>query len=113
MIDKRTIFEIHRLKDLGWSERRIAQEIRLGRNTVKKYLENPEQVVSKRSPKPSKLEPFRDLINQFLEQDPLVKAPVVLQRLQSQGFDGKNHHFAGLSSKSTGKDKTQRALYPF
>jgi transposase len=89
MIDKRTIFEIHRLKDLGWTERRIAREIRLGRNTVKKYLENPEQGVCKRSPRPSKLDTFRDLIDQFLEQDPLVKAPVVLQRLQSQGFDGK------------------------
>ena len=53
MIDKRTIFEIHRLKDFGWTERRIAREIRLGRNTVKKYLENPEQVVSKRSSKPA------------------------------------------------------------
>ncbi len=89
MIDKRTIFEIHRLKDLGWTERRIAREIRLGRNTVKKYLDNPEQVVCKRSPKPSKLDPFRDLIDQFLEQDSMVKAPVVLQRLQSRGFDGK------------------------
>jgi transposase len=89
MIDKRTIFEIHRLKDLGWRKRHIARELRLGRNTVKKYLENPEQLVCKRSPSSSKLDPFRDPINQFLEQDPLVKAPVVLQRLQSQGFDGK------------------------
>lgn len=89
MIDKRTIFEIHRLKDLGWSERRIARELKLGRPTVKKYLENPEQGVSKRPPGPSKLDPYRDLIDQFLEQDPQVNAPVVFQRLQGQEFDGK------------------------
>jgi len=89
MIDKRTIFEIHRLKDLGWSERRIARELKLGRATVKKYLENPEQIVSKKPPRPSKLDSYRELIDQFLGQDPLVGAPVILQRLKGQGFDGK------------------------
>jgi len=89
MIKKRTIFEIHRLKNLGWSDRRIARELRVGRTTVRKYLENPEQTVSKRTPKPSKLGSYRDLVDQLLEQDPLVKAPVVLQRLQQNGFDGK------------------------
>jgi len=89
MINKRTIFEIHRLKNLGWKERRIARELGIGRNTVKKYSENPEQAISKKTPGPSKLDPYRDLIDQFLEQDPLVKAPVLLQRLQQNGFDGK------------------------
>jgi len=89
MIKRRTIFEIHRLKNLGWSNRRIARELRVGRTTVRKYLENPEQTVSKRTPRPSKLDPYRDLIDQFLEQDPRVKAPVILQRLQQNGFDGK------------------------
>lgn len=89
MIDKRTIFEIHRLKNLDWSERRIAQELRLGRNTVKKYLVYPEKRFVQNSPKPSKLDPYRDLIDELLEQDPMVKGPVVLQRLQQNGFDGK------------------------
>ena len=88
MISKRTIFEIHRLKDLGWANRKIARELRLSRDTVKKYLENPEPV-HKQSVRTSKLDPYRDLISQFLEQDPQVKAPVVLQRLQQNGFDGK------------------------
>ena len=43
MISKRMVFEIYRLHNLGWSERRIARDMRLGRPTVKKYLENPEQ----------------------------------------------------------------------
>ena len=89
MISKRTIFEIYRLDNLGWSERRIARELRVGRTTVKKYLENPEPGLAKMRPRASKLDPYRDLIDQFLEQDPLAKAPVILQRLQQNGFDGK------------------------
>jgi transposase len=113
MIDKRTIFEIHRLKDLGWTERRIAREIRLGRNTVKKYLQNPEQGVCKRTPKPSKLDPFRDLIDQLLEQDPVVKAPVVLQRLQNQGFDGKITIVRDYLQKVRGKIKHREPFIRF
>jgi transposase len=89
MISKRTIFEIHRLDNLGWSERRIARELRVGRTTVKKYLENPEPGRAKKIPRASKLDPYRDLIDQLLEHDPLAKAPVILQRLQQNGFDGK------------------------
>ena len=89
MIDKRTIFEIHRLNDLGWSARKIARDLRLARTTVKKYLEEPAQSVVRRAHRGSKLDPYRELIDQFLEQDPEVKAPVVVQRLQSKGFDGK------------------------
>ena len=41
MIDKRTIFEIHRLKHLGWSNRKIARHLRIDRGSVKKYASNP------------------------------------------------------------------------
>ena len=87
-IDSHTIFEIHRLSDLSWSERKIARHLRIGRRTVKKYLNNP-QVPAKRRKRASKLDAYRELIDQLLEQEPEVKAPVVLQRLQQQGFDGK------------------------
>ena len=36
MIDKRTIFEIHRLKNMSWSNRKIARTLRIDRGTVKK-----------------------------------------------------------------------------
>ena len=35
MIDRKTVFEIHRLKNAGYSARQIARELRLGRDTVK------------------------------------------------------------------------------
>lgn len=88
-IDQHTIFEIHRLNDLNWSERKIARYLHVGRSTVKKYIDNPNPAPAKRKKKASKLDAYRELIEQFLEQDPQVKAPVVLQRIQQQGFDGK------------------------
>jgi transposase len=88
MINKRTIFEIHRLKHRGWSNRKIARHLRIDRGSVKKYVLNPT-VAQKRSPRASKIGPYRDLIKDLLDQDPSVSAPVVLQHLAKNGFDGK------------------------
>jgi transposase len=88
MIDERTIFEIHRLKHLGWSDRKISRQLRIDRASVKKYLKTPT-ATKKRVVQGSKLDPYRDLIDQLLEQDPSVSAPVVLQKLTAGGFDGK------------------------
>jgi len=89
MIDRQTVFEIHRLHNLGWKERKIARKLAISRPTVRKYIEDPEPVRQHRNPRTSKLDPFRDLIQAFLEKDPEVNAPVVLQRIGKQGFDGK------------------------
>jgi len=89
MIDRQTVFEIHRLHHLGWPERKIARSLRLSRPTVKKYIANPNPVRRTKIIKSSKLDPYQDRIKAFLEQDPDVKAPVVLQRISEDGFDGK------------------------
>lgn len=36
MIDRRTVFEIHRLNDAGYSARQIARELRLGQKNSQK-----------------------------------------------------------------------------
>ena len=41
MIDRRTIFEIHRMANEGSSVRKIAKNLQLNRKTVKKYLKDP------------------------------------------------------------------------
>ena len=64
-IDQHTIFEIHRLNDLSWSQRKIARHLRIGRPAVKKYLNNPDQTPTKRKKRTSKLDAYRDLIKQF------------------------------------------------
>ena len=89
MIDRKTVFEIHRFKNAGYSERQIAGEMRLGRDTVKKYLENPEATIARKKPKVSKLDTYCGLIDSFLEEYPLMQAPVILQRIQEKGFDGR------------------------
>ena len=113
MIDRRTVFEIHRRSNLGYSERKIAYELGLDRDTVKKYLKHPEIVVLPRLSKTSKLDPYSNLIDQFLEQDPYVKAPVVLQRLCENGFDGKISIVRDCLQKKRGKIKGREAFIRF
>ncbi|MBW2470687.1 MAG: IS21 family transposase [Deltaproteobacteria bacterium] len=88
MIERQTVFEIHRLHHLGFKERKIARTLRISRPTVRRYLKNPQPQKPKISRR-SKLDPYQERIQQLLEKDPEVKAPVVLQRLQQEGFDGK------------------------
>ena len=88
MIDKRTVFEIHRLKDMGFSARQIARSLNLDRNTVKKYVHDPDIKNNSRSERPSKLDPYRELIKEMIAQYPKVKAPVILRQIQDKGFNG-------------------------
>jgi transposase len=112
-IDKHTIFEIHRLNDLSWSERKIARHLRVSRPTVNKYLINPDLSPAKRAPRLSKLDAHRDLIKQFVEADPQVKAPVVLQRLQDNGFDGKITIVRDYLQKLRGRQSKRQAFIRF
>ncbi len=87
MIDTQTIFEIHHLKQQGFSERKIAKTVHLTRKTVRKYLDNPIQkrpVIRRKS----KLDPFKNEIKQLLEQDSRISAEVVKQRIESMGYAG-------------------------
>ena len=116
MIDRRTVFEIHRFKDMGFSARQIAAELRLSRPTVRKYLESPEVAVVVRKPRASKLDVYRELIDSFLEQHPNVHAPVMLQRLQKAGFDGRItivREYLHKRRRELGRVKNGRAFIRF
>lgn len=88
MIEKRMVFEIHRLKNMGFSIRQIAATLNLDRGTVGKYWENPESTYTPKQVRPSKLDPFREMIKEALDQYPTVKAPVVLNMIKEKGFTG-------------------------
>ena len=88
MIDKRTVFEIHRLKNMGFSIRQIAKTLNLDRSTVAKYIEQPDAGGNSRPNRPSKLDPFRGVIKEMVGQYPKVKAPVILRKIAEKGFDG-------------------------
>ncbi|MBD3219419.1 MAG: IS21 family transposase [candidate division Zixibacteria bacterium] len=89
MIDRHLVFEIHRLSRMGFSERQIARELRIDRQSVSKYLQNPDPAPARRAGRPSKLDPYRDIIEQIVADYPAIKAPAVLQYLQQKGFDGR------------------------
>jgi len=112
-IDKHTIFEIHRLNDLLWSERKIARHLRISRPTVRKYLLNPDQSPAKRAQSPSKLDAYKDHIKQFLQDDPHVKAPVVFQRIAKHGFDGKITIVRDYLRKLRGQQTRRNAFIRF
>jgi transposase len=82
------INEIHRLAGgEHWSLRRIAGHLHLAARTVKKYLQTPVPVPVHRS-RSSKLDPFKPLLAELLDQDPRAPGAVILQRLQAAGYSG-------------------------
>jgi len=87
MIDKRTIFEMHRLAHNGMSVRKIARTLGIARQSVQKYLDAPSLTRASFT-RSSKLDPFTDEIARLLEIDPKASAMVIRQRLAAQGFEG-------------------------
>ena len=80
------ISEIHRLHWAEkWSVRKISAHLRIGRRTIAKYLDVPAPPVKRRE-RASKLDPFKGVIAEFLQQDPHANAPVIAQRLQPLGL---------------------------
>lgn len=87
MMNKHTIFEMHRLAHEGLSVRKIARILGIHRHTAQKYLNEPnlQRPIFTRS---SKLDPFKEEITRLVELDPKASAVVIRQRLAAQGFEG-------------------------
>jgi transposase len=67
----------------------IAQELKVSRTTVRKYLKHPEAVIrNPRPPRPSKLDPFKEQITQWVTQDHCTNCEVIFARLQQMGYTG-------------------------
>ncbi len=88
MLKTNQVNEIHRLA-VGehWSIRRVARQLHMDTRTVQKYLHSPVPSPVHR-PRPSKLDPFKPLLAELLEQDPRAPGSVILQRLQAAGYPG-------------------------
>jgi len=85
MIDRETVFEIHRLRDLGLSIQKISRKLGLDWKTVKKYIDNPcpEKSYGQRG---SKLDLFKDEIDRLLKIEPDVSAVVIKQKIDELGL---------------------------
>ncbi|MCK5784477.1 MAG: IS21 family transposase [Desulfobacterales bacterium] len=87
MIDRQTVFEIHRLKNEGLNIQKISEKLQIAWKTVQKYLEDPDppkNVINR----PSKLDPFKEEIERLLAINEDVSAVVIKQRLDEMEFDG-------------------------
>ena len=113
MIDMRMVFEIHRLKDMGMSNREIAKAIGCSRKTVSKYISNPELKPSKRKARTLKLAPYHDYIREMINKYPKLKAPVVLRQIQKKGFEGEISILRNFLRKIRGQSLTRQAYSRF
>lgn len=82
--------EIHSLHRRDFSNRAIARELGIHRETDKDYLSKPEETVIHRVTKalPSKLDAYRKVIKGWVTDDPHVRATMIYDRLCRLGFTG-------------------------
>ena len=73
----------------GWQMRKIAQELGVHRNTVKRAL-TMERFEPRRAPPRRKkaLDPWRDTVSELLARTPDLTLPRILQELRARGYAG-------------------------
>jgi len=87
MLRSRTVHTIHELAAQGTSIHAIAQHLGLARNTVRKYLRGAALPAARR-PRTMKLDPFKDQIRHWVQQDHLLNCVTMLERLRPLGYTG-------------------------
>lgn len=81
------IIALHRK---GLKQRAIARRLGVSRNTVKKYIENPDLALTPPGPRhrKSQLDSYSDNIKAWIEEDSGYTATWIYDRLTSMGFTG-------------------------
>jgi transposase len=85
--------EIQVLKRQGKSIRAISMELGISRNTVRKYLRSLQRPKAKaRLPRPSKLDPFREYLQERIRQahPQWIPASVLHREITELGYSGKS-----------------------
>jgi transposase len=87
--DSKTIEAIYRMShEQKLSLREISRQLHTCRNTIKKYLDNPLPKPAIRKPRPSKLDLFKPVIRELLDQWPRASSVVIAQRIRPLGYGG-------------------------
>ena len=88
MIDYATYQRIHHLHHVDkLTLTQIARKLALHPRTVRLWLDEPAYRPRRTPPRPSKLDPYKPLIRQWLEHHP-YSATQIFQRLRDSGFTG-------------------------
>ncbi|MBL1258978.1 MAG: IS21 family transposase [Thiotrichaceae bacterium] len=92
MISNEELMTIKILKQQGYSQRAIARQLGLSRNTVKKHILCKEETptYATRPTKPHKLDPYKDYLKQRIASaTPVHLSAVVLMReIKAKGYEG-------------------------
>jgi transposase len=89
MIDEEELMDIRALHKQGLTYAEIGRLIGRDWRTVKRYLREGAQPVYRRKKAPSKLDPFKDIIESWLEKEPRLRATRIHQDLlRDYGFSG-------------------------
>ena len=107
------MFEIHRLSNEGYKERKISRLLGIGRNTVTRYMKNPEKVFKPRKKRLSKLDPFKPVIDEYLKIDQTAGAPVILRKIRDKGYPGGITILHEYLKKARGQTKNRTAFIRF
>jgi len=89
VLDVQRWADIRRMKEVdGLSIREIVRRTGHDRNTVRRALRRQGPPRYRRSPRPSKLDPFKDEIHRLLREDPRIPGKRMRELLGELGFDG-------------------------
>jgi transposase len=89
MIDEEELMDIKALHKQGLTYAEIARMVGRDWRTVRRYLREGAQPVYRRKKPPSKLDPFKDVIESWLEKEPRLRATRIHQDLvRDYGFSG-------------------------
>ena len=84
-----TIEAIYRMShEQRLSVRQISVQLHVSRQAVRKYLDCPLPKPIVRKPRNSKLDPFKPVIRELLEQCPRASSVVIAQRIRLLGYTG-------------------------
>ena len=84
------VMDIVYWKRQGLSRRQIAKKLGISRDTVKKYLDDPEAITREKQKRErtSRLDPYRGNIEAWLAEDLGYKATWIYDRLVAMGYAG-------------------------
>lgn len=91
MIDKGEFMLIQIMHKQGYSKKRIARELGVSINTVRKYIENNiNPTYSARPPRPMKLDAYRSYIKSRIEaaHPNWIPATVIFREIKAMGYEG-------------------------